>query len=190
MVIFNECILEALIDKMKILSQILASVLFLTCVISCESEELQPENFISVTINGEDYTFLGRSIYEPKQLFGDTLHNTTYLGGFIGSCEEGSHQFFDLRMSQGQTGEYNLEDGIRVWLELESEVFLAKDNSEGDDFQINIQEYGDENGRIAGQFSGTYRSGLTLVVLERGTFSLQRLPNHSGTFEVAGELCR
>lgn len=157
---------------------------------SCENEEAEPSNYISVEIEGMSYTFIGRSIFEPVSLlFSDTLEKSTYLGGFIGSCEEGSTQFIDIRIPHASTGKYDLSDGVEFWLETENHYFFAHDKTENHNLSISITEYGDENERIIGAFTGTKEIDEKQLFLE-GTFSLQRLPNNSNTFEVASGLCQ
>lgn len=156
---------------------------------SCDTDDdMPPSNFIQVNIEGTNYTFIGRSIYEPLSLINDTLKNTTYLGGFIGTCLE-STQFIDIRINQTAIGEYELSDGIEFWMETENHSFIANNRSENHYLSLTISEYGDENERIKGIFSGTNTSNNQQVTLT-GEFSLERLPDYNVTLAVVSELCK
>lgn len=156
-------------------------------LISCDGDKVEPGNYVNVSIDGTNYTFTGGSIHEPLTLLNkDTLKHTTYLGGFIGTCLEGSQEFIDIRINQVSEGEYDLSDGIEFWMQTNDHHLIVKGGSSDLNLNLNISEYGNENERISGSLSIASVEGQVMLAAE---FSLQRLSDHSTTLEVATLLC-
>jgi len=164
-------------------------ILVIAMIISCrQQDELIPRNHIQVRIDGTKYIFTGRSIVDPLDVNSrDTLYQTTYLGGYIGNCNE-ALQFVDIRINQNSIGNYSLSDGIEFIMVTEDHGFSARTGSEGSQINLTINEYGEEVGRISGFFSGYETMNNNLIEIE-GSFSLERLPNNSNRAEVVLELC-
>lgn len=157
---------------------------------SCSKDDPLPANFLRVNINGANHTFVGRSIYEPREWFSDrdTVENVTYLGGNIGNCFDGNTAFMDVRIPTSRAGAFSLEDGVSFWVQGETFIFRATDNDiENYELTLQIEEYGDMDGRISGHFSGK-RLGESSSVIS-GVFSMKRLPDYSLTTDVIKELC-
>lgn len=166
---------------------ILSTIAALLIVVSCNKDEPSPTNYINVTISKTEYTFLGLSIYEPRDLSKDTLKSTIYLGGYIGDCINGATQFIDIRLNQTSEGTYELTDGLQFWMETNEYAFFAKNNSSDAEMSLTINEFGGVNDRVSGTFSGM---DLARQVSISGSFSLQRIADNSRTYEVISELCQ
>lgn len=165
----------------------IALISTLAAATSCGKDEPSPSNYINVTISETEYTFLGLSIYEPHDLFKDTLKNTIYLGGYIGDCTNGATQFVDIQLNQSSEGSYELADGLQFWVETNDHAFFAKNDSPEMGMNLTIIEFGAVNDRISGTFSGM--DSVRQVSIS-GSFSLQRITDNSGTYEVISELCQ
>ena len=164
-------------------------LVFFICACSKDKDEPKPANFLTVTINGSSHTFIGRSIYEPTEIFADdTLEKTTYLGGNIGNYIEGNTAFIDVRIPGNTTGTFSLSGGLSFWVQLEDFALTANERDLDDhEITVVIEEYGDMDGRVSGSFSGN-RSGEYPAEIF-GEFSLRRLPDNTLTLEVIKELC-
>lgn len=160
-------------------------LLVLSILIACKKDEVQPSNHIKVKIDGKSYTFVGGGIYEPLNLLKDTVVNTIYIGGFIGTCSEGSHQFIDIQLNQTSPGSYEVSDGIQFWMETQEYAFFVNQSSEEKSLRLVIDDIGTNTDRVSGTFVGE-NSQYTIT----GEFSLPRLPDHSVTLEVAQQLCQ
>lgn len=166
-------------------------ILFLTFsgLIACKEEKPLPANYIRVNIEGTTYTFLGRSIVEPKDLMRDTLKNMTYLGGYVGDCIDGTTEFIEIRINHVTTGNYGLSDGVSLWMQTNNNHAMNLNDPKTETFSLTISEYGDEYGRIVGTLSGINPNTESTSSSFTGDFSLKRLPDHSFTAEVSKELC-